>query len=176
MKKLSVEELERISPEQMKEKQKFPFVVVLDNIRSLNNVGAAFRTSDALGIEKLVLCGITGQPPHRDIHKTALGAQETVGWEHYDSITEGLNQLKNEGYQIVLVEQIDQSIALQDFEFSSDQKVALVFGNEVFGVSEEALSLADAAVEIPQFGTKHSFNVSVTMGIVLWEAIKKACL
>ena len=173
MKKLKVEELNRLSTEEAKEKQKLPIVVVLDNIRSLNNVGSAFRTSDAFGIEKIVLCGITGKPPHRDIHKTALGAQETVNWEYAETTSLALTELKEEGYKIALVEQIDTSIALQDYSFSREEKIAFVFGNEVFGVSEEALPLADVALEIPQFGTKHSLNVSVTTGVVLWQAVSQ---
>ena len=171
MKKLKVEELNRLSAEEAKEEAKLPIVVVLDNIRSLNNVGSAFRTSDAFGIEKIVLCGITGKPPHRDIHKTALGAQETVNWEYAETTRQALKQLKVEGYKVALVEQIDTSIALQEYKFNVDEKIAFVFGNEVFGVSEEALPLADVALEIPQFGAKHSLNVSVTTGVVLWQAV-----
>lgn len=171
MKKLKVEELNRVSAEEVKTTAKLPVVVVLDNIRSLNNVGSAFRTSDAFGIEKIALCGITGTPPHRDIHKTALGAQETVAWEHYTTTTEAILQLKEEGYKIALIEQIDASISLHEYTFSASEKIALVFGNEVFGVSDEVLPLADVALEIPQFGAKHSLNVSVTMGVVLWQAV-----
>lgn len=172
MKKLTVTELNRLSQEEAKAAQKVPFVVVLDNIRSLNNVGSAFRTSDAFGIEKIVLCGITGTPPHRDIHKTALGAQETVVWEHAATTKLAIEQLKTEGYKITLIEQINTSISLEKYSFSKEEKTAFVFGNEVFGVSEDVLDLADVAIEIPQFGVKHSLNVSVTIGVVLWEAIK----
>lgn len=172
MKKLAITELNRLSQEEVKTAQKAPFVVVLDNIRSLNNVGSAFRTSDAFGIEKIVLCGITGIPPHRDIHKTALGAQETVVWEYAETTKQAIEKLKSEGYTIALIEQIDESVSLEKYVFSKKEKTAFVFGNEVFGVSEEALELADVAIEIPQFGAKHSLNVSVTIGVVLWEAIK----
>ncbi len=172
MKKLGVTELNRLSQEEAKNADKAPFVVVLDNVRSLNNVGSAFRTSDAFGIEKIVLCGITGTPPHRDIHKTALGAQETVAWEHAETTKKAIEQLKSEGYKIALIEQIDTSISLEKYSFSKKEKTAFIFGNEVFGVSEEVLELADVAIEIPQFGAKHSLNVSVTIGVVLWEAIK----
>ena len=172
MKKLGVTELNRLSQEEAKNANKAPFVVVLDNIRSLNNVGSAFRTSDAFGIEKIILCGITGTPPHRDIHKTALGAQETVAWEHAATTKLAIERLKSEGYKIALIEQIDTSISLEKYPFSKEEKTAFVFGNEVFGVSEEVLELADVAIEIPQFGAKHSLNVSVTIGVVLWEAIK----
>lgn len=171
MKKLKVEELNRLSAEEVKTTDKLPVVVVLDNIRSLNNVGSAFRTSDAFGIEKIALCGITGTPPHRDIHKTALGAQDTVEWQHFATTVEALQQLKTDGYKIAVIEQIDSSVSLENYTFSADEKIALVFGNEVFGVSEEALPLADVALEIPQFGAKHSLNVSVTMGVVLWQAV-----
>lgn len=171
MRKLGVTELNRLSQEEVKEAKKAPFVVVLDNIRSLNNVGSAFRTSDAFGIEKIVLCGITGTPPHRDIHKTALGAQETVEWEYAESTKIAIEKLKLEGYKIALIEQIDTSISLEKYSFSKEEPTALVFGNEVFGVSEDVLELADVAIEIPQFGAKHSLNVSVTIGVVLWQAI-----
>ena len=171
MRKLGVTELNRLSQEEVKEAKKAPFVVVLDNIRSLNNVGSAFRTSDAFGIEKIVLCGITGTPPHRDIHKTALGAQETVEWEYAESTKIAIEKLKLEGYKIALIEQIDTSISLEKYSFSKEEPTALVFGNEVFGVSEDVLELADVAIEIPQFGAKHSLNVSLTIGVVLRQAI-----
>lgn len=172
MRKLAVDELGRLSQGEVREAKKAPFVVVLDNIRSLNNVGSAFRTSDAFGIEKIVLCGITGTPPHRDIHKTALGAQETVAWEYAETTKIAIEKLKSAGYKIALIEQIDTSVSLEKYPFSKDEKTAFVFGNEVFGVSEEVLELADVAIEIPQFGAKHSLNVSVTIGVILWEAIK----
>ena len=173
MRKLKLQELNRISPEEYQSTDKLPIVVVLDNIRSLNNVGSAFRTSDALLVEKIYLVGITGTPPHRDIHKTALGAQDIVEWEHVEDISELITRLKTEGYTIASVEQAEGSTALQDFAPSSNEKLALIFGNEVNGVSDEAIAASDICLEIPQFGTKHSFNVSVTMGIVLWEVVRK---
>ena len=173
MRKLKLQELNRLSTEEYKESSKLPVVVILDNLRSLNNVGSAFRTSDALSIEKIYLAGITGTPPHRDIHKTALGAQDIVDWEHVANITGLLTKLKDDGYEIASVEQAEGSTELQDFTPSSTKKLALIFGNEVDGVSDEAIALSDVCIEIPQFGTKHSFNVSVSMGIVLWEVLRK---
>lgn len=171
MRKLKVDELNRLTAEEFKEADKIPVVVVLDNIRSLNNVGSAFRTGDAFAIDRIVLCGITGKPPHRDIHKTALGAQDTVNWKHEETTAIALQNLKEEGYKIILIEQIDSSESLETYTFDPNQKTAVVFGNEVFGVSEEALPFADIALEIPQFGSKHSLNVSVTLGVVLWKAL-----
>ncbi len=168
-----MEELGRVELEEFKQLPKHPIAVVLDNIRSLHNVGAAFRTSDAFLVERLYLCGITGKPPHRDIHKTALGATESVEWEYAEDTEILLKELKNKDYQILLVEQTQASLPLQSFNFDPKQKYALVFGNEVFGVSEEALPLADACLEIPQFGTKHSLNVSVSIGVVLWQYLGK---
>ncbi len=165
--------LTRLSVEDFKQSPKRPLAIVLDNVRSMHNVGATFRTADAFLIEKIVLCGITGQPPHREIHKTALGATETVQWQYAPNITEALQQLKEEGYTIVLVEQIDESVFLQDFQYQATQKYALVFGNEVFGVSQEALPYADVCLEIPQFGAKHSLNISVSIGVVLWDYFLK---
>lgn len=171
MRKLKVDELNRLTAEEFKEADKIPVVVVLDNIRSLNNVGSAFRTGDAFAIDRIVLCGITGKPPHRDIHKTALGAQDTVNWKHEETTAIALQNLKEEGYKIILIEQIDSSESLETYTFDPNQKTAVVFGNEVFGVSEEALPFAHIALEIPQFGSKHSLNVSVTLGVVLWKAL-----
>ncbi|GAA4830705.1 RNA methyltransferase [Algivirga pacifica] len=172
MKKLTTEELNRISPEEFKEKSKHPVVIVLDNIRSLNNVGSAFRTADAFMVDKLYLCGITGTPPHRDIQKTALGAQETVEWKHYPSTLEALEELKKEGYKLIAVEQTSGSTMLQDFQCDKEEKIALVFGNEAFGVDDQVIEAVDMALEIPQFGTKHSLNISVTIGIVLWQYLQ----
>ncbi|WP_044211437.1 RNA methyltransferase [Flammeovirga sp. OC4] len=173
MRKLSMDELNRVSAEEFKSQKKNNIVVVLDNIRSLNNVGSAFRTGDAFAIEKVVLCGITGKPPHRDIHKTALGAQDTVTWEHFDDTVEAIKSLKEEGYKIIAVEQVEGSTSLQDFQTTAEEKVALIFGNEVMGVSQEAIEASDIALEIPQFGTKHSLNVSVTLGVVLWQVLQQ---
>ncbi|ANQ50734.1 RNA methyltransferase [Flammeovirga yaeyamensis] len=173
MRKLSMDELNRVSAEEFKSQEKNNIVVVLDNIRSLNNVGSSFRTGDAFAIEKVVLCGITGKPPHRDIHKTALGAQDTVAWEHFDETVDAIKKLKEEGYKVYAVEQVEGSTMLQDLETTKDEKIALVFGNEVMGVSDEAIEEVDAALEIPQFGTKHSLNVSVTIGVVLWQVLQK---
>ncbi|WP_225000233.1 RNA methyltransferase [Cesiribacter sp. SM1] len=173
MRKLKLDELNRLSPQEFEQLPKHPLVLVLDNIRSLNNVGSAFRTADAFAAEKIYLCGITGTPPHREIHKSALGAQETVAWEHAPNAAELCSRLKQEGYQVLAVEQAEGSTQLQQFMPAEGQKYALVFGNEVEGVSEGVMQLADAALEIPQWGTKHSLNVSVSMGIVLWSLLEK---
>jgi 23S rRNA (guanosine2251-2'-O)-methyltransferase len=173
MKKLKLEELGRISVDQFKEAQKLPVCIVLDNVRSLHNVGSAFRTSDAFRIEKIFLTGITGMPPHREIEKTALGATDSVEWKHFEKTETILQQLKSEGYTIVIIEQTSESIPLQQFNPDKNKKYCLVFGNEVHGVSEEAVSLGDIAIEIPQFGTKHSLNISVCLGIIVWEVYKK---
>ncbi|WP_092767681.1 RNA methyltransferase [Hymenobacter actinosclerus] len=171
MRKLSMDELNRLTVADFKNTRKFPLTLVLDNVRSLHNVGAAFRTADAFAVEKIWLCGITGRPPHRDITKTALGSTESVVWEYAPTTLEALLQLKAAGYVLVAVEQTTESILLADFIIAADQPYALVMGNEVFGVDDEVLALCDAAVEIPQFGTKHSLNVSVAAGVVLWEFI-----
>lgn len=173
MRKLKLDELNRLSPQEFEALPKHPLVLVLDNVRSLANVGSAFRTADAFAAEKIYLCGITGTPPHREIHKSALGAQETVAWEHAANTATLCRQLKEEGYQILAIEQAAGSTLLQDFAPLEGQKYALVFGNEVEGVGEEVMQLANAALEIPQWGTKHSLNVSVSMGIVLWSVIEK---
>ena len=173
MRKLKNEELERLSVEDFKAKKKQPIVIILDNIRSMNNVGSAFRTADAFLIEKLYLCGITATPPHREINKTALGATESVDWEHHDDTRALTEQLKEDGYRIVCVEQADESVPLQDFLPYKDTKYCLVFGNEVFGVADEVVEKADTCLEIPQFGTKHSLNVSVSIGVVMWDFFKK---
>ncbi|AHM61249.1 tRNA/rRNA methyltransferase SpoU [Flammeovirgaceae bacterium 311] len=173
MRKLKLDELNRLSPQEFEQLPKHPLVLVLDNIRSLNNVGSAFRTADAFAAEKIYLCGITGTPPHREIHKSALGAQETVAWAHAPDVADLCRRLKEEGYQLLAIEQAEGSTQLQQFRPAEGQKYALVFGNEVEGVSEGVMKLADAALEIPQWGTKHSLNVSVTMGIVLWSLLEK---
>ena len=171
MRKLSMGELNRISKEDFERAEKLPIIIVLDNIRSLSNVGAFFRTADAFRIEELFLCGITACPPHREIHKTALGADETVKWRHFDTTEAACRQLKAENYRIFAVEQIEGSTALQNFEF--EPKTAYILGNEVEGVSEEALPYCDGAIELPQEGTKHSLNVSVCAGIIMWKAFEK---
>jgi tRNA G18 (ribose-2'-O)-methylase SpoU len=164
-----MDELNRISAEQFKEEANENLVIVLDSIRSMNNVGSVFRTADAFKVGKIYLCGITAVPPHREIHKTALGATESVSWEYVKEVSEAIVSLKNQGYQIVAVEQTNQSTYLQDFQPQKNEKYAFVFGNEAFGVGDEVLPLCDIGLEIPQFGTKHSFNIVVSLGIVLWH-------
>lgn len=174
MRKLTMEELHRLSKEDYSEVAKLPVVVVLDNIRSLSNVGAVFRSADAFRVEELFLCGITACPPHREIHKTALGADETVRWRYFDTTVDALRELKNRGYKVYAVEQVTGSVMLQDYV--AEPKTAFVMGNEVDGVSEEALDYCDAAIEIPQEGTKHSLNVSVCAGIIIWEFFRQIAL
>ncbi|MBR5082555.1 MAG: RNA methyltransferase [Bacteroidales bacterium] len=174
MRKLSMEELNRISKDDFEQADKLPIIIVLDNIRSLSNVGAFFRTADAFRIGELFLCGITACPPHREIHKTALGADETVKWRYFDTTEEACRQLKAEGYRVFAVEQVEDSVSLQDFKF--EPHTAYVLGNEVEGVSEEALPYCDGAIELPQAGTKHSINVSVCAGIVMWKLFEQLYL
>jgi 23S rRNA (guanosine2251-2'-O)-methyltransferase len=169
LKKHVLDDLGRINNEEFKNVKKSPIIVVLDNIRSLQNVGSFFRTGDAFRIEKLVLCGITGTPPNREIEKTALGATKSVEFEHYADTISAIEVYKNNGWIIVSMEQTNKSIELQNFKPQTDTKYCFVFGNEVFGVSEPVLENSDIIIEIPQFGTKHSFNVSVSAGIVLWD-------
>ena len=173
MKKLSLDELGRISVGEYKNVDKIPVTIVLDNLRSLHNVGSAFRTADAFLIERIILTGITGTPPHREIQKTALGATESVPWEHVESGYTALEALKKQGYTILIIEQTSESKPLQDFDPAPGNRYALVFGNEVNGVSDDLIRLADLAIEIPQSGTKHSLNVSVCLGIVVWELFRK---
>lgn len=173
MRKLKLDELGRLTADQYKRAPKTPVLVVLDNIRSLNNIGSVFRTADAFRVEKIYLTGFTATPPHKDIHKTALGATESVDWEYRSDIAELLKQLRAEGVYVAGAEQTDESVPLQNFCPPKRQKIALVFGNEVRGISDEALPWLDAAVEIPQYGTKHSFNVAVSAGIVLWDVFAK---
>lgn len=165
--------LNRISVEEFKKAEKTPLVVVLDNVRSLNNIGSVFRTSDAFRVAKICLCGITACPPHRDIHKTALGAEDSVDWEYFDTTAECIATLKSDGFKVYAVEQVDESIMLDHFAVETLQPLAIVFGNEVEGVDEEVISLCDACIEIPQFGTKHSLNISIAAGILIWEMWKK---
>jgi tRNA G18 (ribose-2'-O)-methylase SpoU len=172
-KKLKLWELDRVSEEAFKLQEKFPIIVVLNDIRSLNNIGSFFRTADAFNVEKIYLCGITANPPHRDIQKTALGATETVNWEYRRSIVELVNELKQEGVNVCSIEQTEQTTLLQDIHSLEGQKFALVFGNEVDGVDQEVINLSDHVIEIPQFGTKHSLNVSVCAGVVMWEFAKR---
>lgn len=171
MRKLKNEELGRHSVEEYKNVEKNDVILILDQVRSLNNVGSAFRTSDAFNVKKIFLCGITGQPPHRDINKTALGATETVEWEHVESTLDVISRLKNDGWTILAVEQAERSLMLDKFEPKPAEKYAFIFGNEVFGVEQDVVSASDQVLEIPQFGTKHSLNISVTIGVVLWHYI-----
>lgn len=150
-----------------------PCVVVLDNVRSLNNIGSVFRTSDAFLVSKIFLCGITATPPHREIQKSALGATESVDWQYFDETVEAVEHLRNEGFTIYSIEQVDDSIGLRDLSFHRGEKIALVFGHEVKGVAEEVIKLSDYCIEIDQYGTKHSLNISVCAGIVIWEVFKK---
>ena len=169
MHKLKNSELERLTTDEFKQAEKFPLVIVLDNIRSQNNIGSAFRTGDAFRVKSIYLCGITATPPHRDIHKTALGAENTVEWKYFENTVDAINLLKEKGYKIATVEQADQSTMLQNFTLNTSEKLALVFGNEVEGVEESIMEMADYCIEIPQFGTKHSLNITVSMGIVIWH-------
>lgn len=173
MRKLENSELERKSIDAFKESQKTPLILVLDDIRSLHNIGSVFRTADAFLIEKIYLCGITATPPNKEIHKTALGATETVAWEHHENVLEVIANLKKENITTLAIEQVESAIFLQNFAVEKNKKYALVFGNEVFGVSQEAVSLCDGCIEIPQLGTKHSLNISVSTGIVVWDLFQK---
>jgi 23S rRNA (guanosine2251-2'-O)-methyltransferase len=172
-KKLKLWELDRVSEETFKQQEKFPLVVILDSIRSLNNVGSFFRTCDAFNIEKIYLCGITATPPHRDINKTAIGATESMVWEYAENIVALSKKLQSEGYSLCTIEQTEKTTMLQDSSGFDEKKFALVFGNEVDGVNQEIIDLSDHVIEIPQFGTKHSLNVSVCAGVVLWEFAKR---
>jgi tRNA G18 (ribose-2'-O)-methylase SpoU len=173
MRKLNNDELPRLTPDDFKQAGKIPMVVVLDHVRSCNNVGSVFRTSDALLIQKICLCGITATPPDREIHKTALGAENTVEWEYFKTTEEAIVNLKNEGYCIIAIEQVEGSIALNDYLPEPGEKLALIFGNEVQGVQQAVVNQCDKTIEIPQFGTKHSFNIAVSAGIVLWDLFNK---
>lgn len=173
MEKTTNGELNRPTPQEYKDIEKKPIIAVLDNIRSANNVGSFFRTADAFGLRGLVLCGITAAPPSKDIHKTALGAELTVEWSYVESTVQAVASLRDQGYIIVAVEQIKGAVMLQDFEIMQDKSYALVFGNEVMGVDQAVVDVSDMAVEIPQYGTKHSLNVAVSGGVVLWEFSQK---
>jgi tRNA G18 (ribose-2'-O)-methylase SpoU len=173
MRKLENSELNRKSINDFKDATKTPLIIILDDIRSLNNIGSVFRTSDAFLVEKIFLCGITATPPNKEIHKTALGATETVSWEYSENVLEVIEKLKSEGVKVYAIEQVESAIFLQDFEIESDQKYALVFGNEVFGVAQKAVEICNGTIEIPQLGTKHSLNIAVSAGIVIWDFFKK---
>lgn len=173
MRKLSLKELNRLSVTEFKNQEKTPIVLILDNVRSALNVGSAFRTADAFALEKVFLCGITAQPPHREILKTAIGATESMAWTYHQSVIELAGELKAAGYHLIAVEQAEGSVPLQDFSPPPGQKLALIFGNEVSGVTDELMSTVDACVEVPQFGTKHSLNISVCIGVVVWEVFRR---
>ena len=173
MRKLSLKELNRASVAEFKAQEKAPICLVLDNIRSALNVGSAFRTADAFALEKIVLCGITATPPHREILKTAIGATDSVEWAYEKEVAPAIRHLQEQGYRVLAVEQADQRTWLQEVQVEEGQKYALVFGNEVQGVSEEAMAVVDGCIEVPQFGTKHSLNISVCLGIVVWEFFRQ---
>ena len=168
-----MDELNRLSTEEFKEVEKFPYTLILDDIRSMNNIGSVFRTGDAFKVEKVYLCGITATPPHREIQKTALGADETVIWEHVEDVLSLVKKLQLEGVIVAAVEQVENSVSLLSFEPVKNQKYAFVFGNEVFGVNQAVVEQADFCLEIPQYGTKHSLNISVTAGVVAWDFVSK---
>ncbi len=173
MRKIRNEELDRKTITEFKNSEKRPFVLVLDNVRSLNNIGSVFRTADAFLCSSVYLCGITAKPPHREIHKTALGAEETVDWKYFTDVDTALYELKKDGYTIIAIEQVEGGISLLDFCPDKQKKYAFVFGHEVNGVSDQALTLCDTAIEIPQQGSKHSLNISVCVGVVVWDFVTK---
>ncbi len=171
--KIPNEELDRLSETDFKQEEKLPVIIVLDNIRSLNNIGSVFRTSDAFLIEAIYLCGITATPPHREIQKTALGATETVDWKYFKTTQDAVEHLKQNKVKIVAIEQAENSTMLHEFKCNANEKLALIFGNEVMGVEQEIVSMSDEVIEIPQYGTKHSLNIAVSVGVVVWEIINK---
>lgn len=173
MKKLKTDELNRVGVEEFKEQEKLPVIVVLDNVRSMHNIGSVFRTADGFAIEKLYLCGITAQPPHREIEKTALGATQSIAWEHFETTLDAVASLRKDGYEIIAIEQASGSTMLNTFQPDVQKKYALIFGNEVNGVADEVMTQIDECIEIPQFGTKHSFNIVISAGIVLWDFFAK---
>ena len=173
MRKLANNELNRLSIPAFKQADKIPVVVVLDNVRSLNNIGSVFRTADAFLVERIFLCGITATPPHKDIHKTALGATDSVDWEYYPETDTAIEALRKENYHIVAVEQTEKSISLERFRVKRSVKYAFIFGHEIRGVSQDIVDLSDASLDIPQFGTKHSLNISVCTGMVIWEVFRQ---
>ncbi|HLV92490.1 MAG TPA: RNA methyltransferase [Aequorivita sp.] len=171
--KLKNSELERISAEEYKRSEKTPLIIILDNIRSLNNIGSVFRTADAFLVKKIYLCGITAQPPHKDIQKTALGATESVDWEYAENTLNVISKLQKEGVFIASIEQAEESISLNNFEVQKDKTYAIIFGNEVKGIQQKVVSASDAVIEIPQYGTKHSLNIAVSVGVVTWDVFVK---
>ena len=173
MSKLKLDDLKRATVEEFKKQDKLPVTVILDSVRSMHNVGSIFRTADGFAVEKIILCGITARPPHREIEKTALGATSSIDWLYVENIAEAILALKQDGYQIIAIEQASNSQMLDSFLPDKDQKFALIFGNEVNGISDEAMKMSDICIEIPQFGTKHSFNIVVSAGIVLWDFYNK---
>jgi 23S rRNA (guanosine2251-2'-O)-methyltransferase len=173
MRKLKNSELNRKSLEEFKKADKYPFIIVLDNVRSLNNIGSVFRTADGFLIKGVYLCGITATPPHKDIRKTALGATDSVHWKYFNRTTDAIKQLRKDGYKVISIEQTDESIMLNEFPVHEGERYALVFGHEMKGVDQSVIDESDICIEIPQFGTKHSFNISVSAGIVLWDLINK---
>jgi len=176
MRKLPNEELDRLSIVEFKRSKKIPVVVVLDNVRSQNNIGSVFRTADAFRLEGIILCGITSKPPHREIHKTALGATDSVHWEYQENTLDAIRKLKEDHYQILSVEQAEGAVSLERLQLLQDQKYALVFGHEIRGVDQQVVDMSDSCIEIPQHGTKHSLNISVAAGIVIWVVFKKFSL
>ncbi len=174
MRKILNEELGRISIDEFKQKEKLNVIIVLDNIRSAHNAGSVFRTADAFAVKAIHCCGITAVPPNRDLLKASLGSQDSIEWKYFSTTLDSISELKKDDYKIIGIEQINKSISLTDFQFDKNEKIALVFGNEVHGLSDEILNELDSAIEIPQFGTKHSFNISVSVGIVLWDYFTKA--
>ncbi|MHB9056285.1 MAG: RNA methyltransferase [Paludibacteraceae bacterium] len=173
MRKLKITELNRLTKEEFKQAEKTPLIVVLDNVRSLYNVGSVFRTSDAFLVKSVYLCGITSTPPHTEIHKTALGAENSVDWRYFEDALQAVEELKNEGYMVFSIEQTEGSISLEELNLDADKKYAVILGNEVKGVQQTVVNASNASIEIPQFGTKHSLNVSVTAGIIIWEFARR---
>jgi 23S rRNA (guanosine2251-2'-O)-methyltransferase len=173
MQKLKLDDLNRVSVDEFKEQEKLPVIVVLDNVRSMHNIGSVFRTADGFSIAGVYLCGITAQPPHREIEKTALGATQSVNWQHFITTTEAVANLRANGYEIIAIEQAAGSTMLNTYKPANDKKFALIFGNEVNGVADEIMAQIDECIEIPQFGTKHSFNITISAGIVLWDFFAK---
>lgn len=171
--KLKLEELNRITIEEFREVDKIPLIVVLDNIRSQNNIGSVFRTSDAFRVEEIILCGITATPPNTEIHKTALGAEDSVNWRYFEETVIAVNELNKEGYTVYSIEQTENSISLETLQLDKSKKYAVILGHEVHGVQQEVVDISDSCIEIPQFGTKHSLNVSVTAGIIIWDFYKQ---
>jgi len=176
LRKLKLDELNRATVSEFKAQEKLPVAVVLDNVRSMHNIGSIFRTSDGFAVEQVVLCGITAQPPHREIEKTALGATQSINWTYHEDVVTAVQQLRADGYKIIAIEQAENTEMLNEFTPDKNSKYALIFGNEVNGVSDEVMQIIDTCIEIPQFGTKHSFNIVVSAGIVLWDFFAKLSL